>query len=50
MTDNADELYATLDGYYDKRNDGSAYFRFIYDRTKSEQRSHLQAERLQIIL
>ncbi len=34
MTDNADELYATLDGYYDKRNDGSAYFRFIYDRTK----------------
>ncbi len=34
MTEGADKLYASSDGYYDKKSDGSAYFRFIYDRTK----------------
>lgn len=34
MSDNADELYTSTDGYYDKKSNGSTYFRFIYDRTK----------------
>lgn len=34
MTDNADKLYTSTDGYYDKKSNGNTYFRFIYDRTK----------------
>lgn len=34
MTDNADTLNPGTDGYYTERNDGTRYFRFIYDRTK----------------
>ena len=34
MTDNADKLYASTDGYYDRKLNGSTFFRFIYDRTK----------------
>lgn len=34
MTDGADSLTAAADGYYATRNDGSTYFRFIYNKTK----------------
>ena len=34
MTDGADSLTAATDGYYATRNDGSTYFRFIYNKTK----------------
>lgn len=34
MTDNADKLYTSTDGYYDRKTNGNTYFRFIYDRTK----------------
>lgn len=34
MTDGADTLTAGNDGYYAKKSDGSAYFRFIYNETK----------------
>lgn len=34
MTGGADTLTAKNDGYYAKKSDGSAYFRFIYNETK----------------
>lgn len=34
MTDGADSLTTATDGYYAARNDGSTYFRFIYNETK----------------